>query len=94
MDWVANAARSSGHPSVASMSLGGGLTDSVNTAAANLVSSGVTTVVAAGNSFDDAVGYSPASTPSVITVGASTIADAKADYSNYGAVVDIWAPGA
>jgi subtilisin family serine protease len=42
---------------------------------------------------NDAADYSPASTPSVITVGASTIADAKASYSNYGAVLDIWAPG-
>jgi len=93
LDWVASAAKSSGRPSIASMSLGGGLLTSVNDAAANLVSSGVTTVVAAANSNADAANYSPASTPSVITVGASTIADAKASYSNFGSVVDIWAPG-
>ena len=93
LDWVASAAQSSGRPSIASMSLGGGLISSVNDAAANLVSSGVTTVVAAGNSNADAADFSPASTPSVITVGASTIADAKASYSNFGSVVDIWAPG-
>ena len=93
MNWVANAARSSGRPSIASLSLGGGFISSVNTAAANLVSSGVTTVVAAGNSNVNAANSSPASTPSVITVGASTIADAKASYSNYGSVLDIWAPG-
>ena len=93
MDWVAGAAKTSGRPSVASMSLGGGLVESVNTATAKLVSSGVTTVVAAGNDDDDAANYSPASTPSVITVGASTIADDKAYFSNWGAVVDIWAPG-
>jgi len=66
---------------------------SLNAAAANLVSSGVTAVVAAANSNADASDYSPASEPSVITVGASTIADAKASYSNWGAVLDIWAPG-
>jgi len=93
LDWVASAAQNSGRPSIASMSLGGGLISSVNDAAANLVSSGVTTVVAAGNSNDDAANYSPASTPSVITVGAATIADAKASYSNFGSLVDIWAPG-
>ena len=93
MDWVAGAAKSSGRPSVASLSLGGGIVASVNAAAANLVSSGVTTVVAAGNNNADAANYSPASTPSVITVGASTIADGKASFSNWGSVVDIWAPG-
>ena len=93
MEWVADAAKSSGRPSVASMSLGGDFTASVNDAAAALVSSGVTTFAAAGNDNVDAAGYSPASTPSVITVGASTIEDAMASFSNYGAVVDIWAPG-
>ena len=93
MNWVANEARSTGRPSVASMSLAGGYMASINTAAANLVSSGVTAIVAAGNDNQDAGEYSPASTPSVITVGATTIADARASYSNYGAVVDIWAPG-
>lgn len=93
MNWVASAARNSGRPSVASMSLSGGFVASVNTAAAKLVSSGVTTVVAAGNNNANAAVYSPGSTPSVITVGASTIADNKASYSNYGAVLNIWAPG-
>jgi len=93
MDWVAGVAKTSGRPSVASLSLGGDTVDSVNTAAANLVSSGVTTVVSAGNSNEDAANSSPASTPSVITVAASTIADAKAYFSNWGSVVDIWAPG-
>jgi len=93
MDWVSGAAKASGRPSVASLSLGGDVVDAVNAAAANLVASGVTTVVAAGNDNEDAAKSSPASTPTVITVGASTIADAKAGFSNWGAVVDIWAPG-
>jgi len=93
MDWVATAAGRSGRPSVASLSFGGHYLASINTAAANLISSGVTTVVAAGNTNIDAANVSPASTPSVITVGASTITDAKAFYSNYGAVLGVWAPG-
>ena len=93
MDWVATAARRSGRPSVASLSFGGHYLASVNTVTANLISSGVTTVVAAGNTNIDAANVSPAITPSVITVGASTINDAKAFYSNYGAVLDVWAPG-
>jgi len=93
MDWVASAAKRSGRPSVANLSLGGEFSAAVNDAAANLVSSGVTTVAAAGNDRGDAHDFSPACTPSVIAVGATTIADAKADFSNFGAVIDIWAPG-
>jgi len=73
--------------------MGGEINDAANAAAANLVSSGVTTVVAAGNEGNDAAKSSPACVPSVITVGASTIADEKAWFSNWGSVVDIWAPG-
>ena len=75
------------------MSLGGSYLASVNSAVANLVAAGVTTVVAANNGDVDAASFSPSSCPSVITVGATTIDDAKADYSNYGSVVNIWAPG-
>jgi hypothetical protein len=49
--------------------------------------------VAAGNDNVNAANTSPARAPSAITVGASTIADAKASFSNFGAVVDIFAPG-
>lgn len=49
--------------------------------------------VAAGNSNVDAANTSPARAPAVVTVGASTIADARASFSNYGSVVDIFAPG-
>ena len=93
IDWVAKAAKNSSRPSVASLSFGGDFSASVNAAAANLVSSGVTTVVSAGNNDVDANLTSPASEPSVITVGASNIVDSKADYSNWGTVIDIWAPG-
>lgn len=93
MDWVAKTAANSSRPSVASLSLGGGYTASVNSAAANLVSSGVTTVVAANNDNRDASNYSPASTPDAITVGATTIDDSKAPYSGFGSILDIWAPG-
>ncbi|KAG5219810.1 subtilisin serine protease [Salix suchowensis] len=50
-------------------------------------------IVAAGNSNTDAGNTSPARVPSVITVGAITIADARSSASNYGSVVDVYAPG-
>lgn len=93
INWVAKAAASSGRPSVASLSFGGRYLASVNAATKNLIASGVTTVVAANNNDADAAGFSPASTPSAITVGATTITDTKASYSNYGSVLSVWAPG-
>ena len=58
-----------------------------------MTTQGVHVTVAAGNSNTDASSTSPARAPAVITVGASTIADARASFSNYGSVVDILAPG-
>ncbi|KAK1765483.1 subtilisin-like protein [Phialemonium atrogriseum] len=78
---------------VANMSLGGGASSTMNSAAAALVKAGVFLAVAAGNSDDDASFYSPASEPTVCTVGATESNDARASYSNYGALVDIFAPG-
>ncbi|KAG7286792.1 hypothetical protein NEMBOFW57_009108 [Staphylotrichum longicolle] len=79
--------------SVANMSLGGGKSDSINSAAAAAVRAGVFFAVAAGNSNDDAKWYSPASEASVCTVGATDVADVRAYFSNYGAGVDVFAPG-
>jgi subtilisin family serine protease len=90
VDWVAN---STLRPAVANMSLGGTASASLDAAVAGAVAKGVTVVVAAGNSNLDACTSSPAREPSAITVGATTSADARASYSNYGACVDIFAPG-
>ena len=90
MDWVRTNAI---HPAVANMSLGGGYSSTVNTAATNLANSGVLLAVAAGNSAADACNSSPSSAPGTITVAASTSSDARASYSNYGGCVDIYAPG-
>lgn len=90
VDWVAaNASK----PAVANMSLGGGYYSPLNSALAGAVAKGVTVVVAAGNSNADACNSSPSSEPSAITVGASTVSDVRASYSNYGSCVDLFAPG-
>ena len=49
---------------------------------------------AAGNSGVDAFELSPARSPFAYTVGATALtSDARATYSNFGKVVDIYAPG-
>lgn len=90
IQWVANNAPAR---SVLSMSLGGGLSSATNSAVASTVSRGVTVVVAAGNSNANAANYSPASEPSAITVGAIDQNDARASFSNWGSLVEIFAPG-
>jgi subtilisin family serine protease len=81
------------NPAVANMSLGGGASTSLDNAVANSIASGVTYAVAAGNSNVNASTQSPARVSSAITVGSSTSGDAKSSFSNYGSVVDIFAPG-
>ncbi|MER7835948.1 S8 family peptidase [Streptomyces sp. NPDC096040] len=90
IDWV-----TSNHttPAVANMSLGGSASTSLDTAVANSIAGGVTYAIAAGNSSANASSYSPARVASAITVGATTSSDARASYSNYGSVLDIFAPG-
>lgn len=75
------------------MSLGGTRSTTVNSAAANAVAAGVFFAVAAGNDGADAANSSPASEPTVYTVGATDSSDRVASFSNYGTIVDIHAPG-
>ena len=75
------------------MSLGGGATTALDTAVRNSIASGVTYAIAAGNSNVNATNSSPARVSQAITVGSSTISDARSSFSNYGSVVDIFAPG-
>ncbi|MFB4423385.1 S8 family peptidase [Streptomyces sp. QL37] len=79
--------------SVANVSLGGGASTTLDNAVRRSITSGVTYSIAAGNSGALASNYSPARVTTAITVGATTRTDARATYSNYGPVVDIFAPG-
>ncbi|KAJ3224113.1 serine protease [Clydaea vesicula] len=79
--------------SVANMSLGGGKSRALDMAVNAAVAAGVHFAVAAGNDDRDACNYSPAGADKAITVGATTIEDDRAWFSNYGKCVDIFAPG-
>ncbi|MCI0381412.1 MAG: S8 family serine peptidase [Gemmataceae bacterium] len=94
---------------VCNMSLGGPYNQTLIDAVELCVAKGVVMVVAAGNSSDDASQYSPAAAPSAITVAALADSDGRpggtggktsagnddtfADFSSFGAVVDVIAPG-
>jgi cerevisin len=57
------------------------------------VEAGINFAVAAGNDNADACNYSPAAAEKAVTVGASTLGDQRAYFSNYGKCTDIFAPG-
>ncbi|KAI0250070.1 peptidase S8/S53 domain-containing protein [Lactifluus subvellereus] len=79
--------------SVANMSLGGGKSRALDEAVNRAVDSGLHFAVAAGNDNRDACSYSPAAAEKAVTVGASTLGDERAYFSNYGPCVDVFAPG-
>ncbi|WP_103529289.1 S8 family peptidase [Streptomyces sp. SM12] len=90
VDWVTGDADG---PAVANMSLSGAANAALDAAVVNSIASGVTYTVAAGSSATDAGGSSPARVAEAVTVGNATITDAPASSSNYGPVLDLYAPG-
>ncbi len=90
IDWVTEHHQG---PSVANMSLGGSADPALDAAVQKAIASGVTFAVAAGNESADAGESSPARVPEAITVASSTVDDKQSSFSNYGATVDIYAPG-
>ncbi|MBM3882087.1 MAG: peptidase S8 [Verrucomicrobia bacterium] len=101
--------KNAGSIEVANLSLAGADSPSLKTAIANSVAKGVVYVVAAGNDGSNAGLLSPANSPDVLCVSAVVDTDgtcgqkgagsewgsddAFATFSNWGAVVDIAAPG-
>lgn len=78
---------------VINMSLGGPYADTVLDDAIRVVTDrGAVVVAAAGNAGSEAPSY-PGCSPGVIGVGATTQTDTRASFSNFGACVDIAAPG-
>jgi subtilisin family serine protease len=91
VDWVTEHAVK---PAVVNMSVGGPSYAPFEDAVANSIASGLTYVVAAGNTSTNACQTSPADVPAAITVAATNTADSRdLGYSNYGPCVDLFAPG-
>ncbi|MEM9461019.1 MAG: S8 family serine peptidase [Myxococcota bacterium] len=90
LSWIENNAQS---PAVVNMSLGGGASPTLDNAINDLVNAGITVVVAAGNENQNACNVSPARAPAAITIGATSSNDSRANFSNFGDCVDMFAPG-
>jgi subtilisin family serine protease len=90
VQWVT---RYAARPAVANMSLAGSYSPALEAAVQASINSGITYVVAAGNDNINATNTSPGGLPSVITVGATDRKDKRASFSNYGRVLDLFAPG-
>ena len=80
-------------PAVANSSLGGGASPALDQAYCDSIAAGVTHVFAAGNETEDAKNSSPARVLQGVTVGATWRDDTASYFSNYGPLLDTWAPG-
>jgi aqualysin 1 len=98
IDWVtANAVK----PAVANMSLGGGVSQTLDDAIRRSVGSQVFYALAAGNEGVDACNSSPARAGfnvggvdnGIVTTAAIDVANHEPSWSNYGQCVNIWSPG-
>nr|WP_228277653.1 S8 family peptidase [Acinetobacter haemolyticus] len=90
IDWIL---KNGQKPAVVNISMGGPAYEPLDTAIHNLSTQGFIPIVAAGNSNTNACDLSPARSANAITVAATDKTDTRASYSNYGACVDIFAPG-
>ncbi|KAK3900681.1 serine protease [Staphylotrichum tortipilum] len=96
MQFVADNATAMGlaGKAVMNMSLGGGFSRALNAAINRIEAAGVVPVVAAGNEDQDTANTSPGSAEAAITVGAlNQTDDTRAFFSNFGPLVDVFAPG-
>lgn len=95
IDWTYNDFKNSASPSIATMSIGGALNQALNDAVKNAIGGGLHFTIAAGNNNAAANDFSPASVEEANTIGAVDAKNnnQKASFSNYGTLIDVWAPG-
>src|SRR5262249_39225235 len=87
VDWVTSDHTT--RPAVANMSLGGGVSATLDAAVRSSIADGVVYCVAAGNASSNVSTSSPADVAEAITVAASDVGDHFASFSNFGAGVDL-----
>ncbi len=93
IDWVA--ANETG-PAVLNLSVGGGVSASLDAAVRAASAQGLFFTIAAGNAATDACLASPSlngALSGIVTVAAVDANESEASFSNFGGCVDLWAPG-
>ncbi|KAK8056209.1 Subtilisin-like protein [Apiospora rasikravindrae] len=95
IDWACGNATALGmiKRSVINMSIGGSTYQPLDDMVQRAYAQGMMVVVAASNYGADACGYSPARGANATTVAAIDKSDGRAGWSNWGACVDLFAPG-
>ena len=93
INFATNEHNSTGNRAVANMSLRFTATQSLDDAVRNSLNAGVTYAIASGNDSTNAGSFSPQRVSEALIVGASDINSAHAFFSNFGSLVDVYAPG-
>ncbi|KAH8926213.1 serine protease [Atractiella rhizophila] len=93
INWATESAISSGRPSIINLSWGSSPTPAIDDAVRAALAANVSVTIAAGNNNVDASSYSPCRVEEAITVGAIDDQNVKANFSDWGSVVDVWYRG-
>ncbi|KAI0366478.1 serine proteinase [Pilatotrama ljubarskyi] len=94
MGWIWSRVQTTQRPSIVNMSFGYSPADAnIDMGVQELTNYGIHVCAAAGNDARDASNISPARCATAITVGASNVDDARHTTSNYGPVLNVFAPG-
>lgn len=91
VDWIT--ANRGSAPAVVNMSVNYPASTMLDNGVRNSIADGVTYVIAAGNSSISGPNTSPQRVSEAIIVGASTISDSRASFSNFGPTLGLFAPG-
>ncbi|KAG8694854.1 subtilisin-like serine protease [Ceratobasidium sp. 395] len=94
INWVITAVGATTRPAIISLTVTIAGYLPFDNAVKSATDKGIHVVVAAGDTNEDASGYSPGRAASAVTVGAILANGSKLSTSNFGAAVDIWGPGA
>ena len=95
-NYIIDETKKLGMPAVVNVSLGSRATGpqpTMSSAYRKIVDAGIPVAASAGNEGVSASDHYISALPFVVAVGSSTVKDERADFSNYGTAVDIYAPG-
>ena len=93
INFATNDHNNTGNRAVANISLRFGATQALDDAVRNSLNAGVAYAIAAGNDSVNAASFSPQRVSEALIVGASDINDTHASFSNFGSLLDLYAPG-